>query len=101
MFPPKGPGDRAVIASRSGATASVPMKGCHGRERPRSSLTSSPSRRRQTQTFSASDGCSVRVSVVDVSPPKNGIRQLTAKSRVGSMSSMLTASTSPGSAPST
>ena len=70
MLPPNGPGASAVIASRSGATASVPMNGSHGSSTPRSSLTILPSTSFHTQTFSGSGSCSVRVMAVEVRPPK-------------------------------
>src|SRR5215216_3667524 len=69
---PEGTGARAVIASRSGATARVPRKGSHGSFTPSSSLTRllQPSMRSQIRTLSGSGSCSVRVRFVEVRPPK-------------------------------
>ncbi|WP_207956395.1 hypothetical protein [Rubrobacter marinus] len=70
MFPPKGPGASALMASRSGATARVPMKGCQSSSTPRSSLVSLSPSSFHTHVFSGNGSCSVRVMAVEVRPPK-------------------------------
>jgi hypothetical protein len=100
MLPPWSKGVSAEIASSSGAVPMVPMKGRHG-NRSRLLWVSHPSRSSYSQTRSGTESCSVRVNLVEVSPPKNGMNALTAQSRVASISRMCTASVSPGSAPTT
>ena len=70
MLPPKGPGARVVMASRSGATASVPMNGIHGSEMPSSSFQRRSSFSCQIQTLSSRGDWRVRVTAVEVRPPK-------------------------------
>ena len=102
MLPPNGPGDSVVIASSCGRDRQRAHERLP-RERDADVVVRQHpvARAARSQTRSGSGSCSVRVIAVEVRPPKYGISALTAKSRVGSIRWMRTASVSPGSAPST